>query len=335
MKKLYVEAFKALQNDDDIALVSVIADSGSTPRGIGAKMLVGKDGYVSGTIGGGAVEFKSIQLAMEAVKDKRSFVQKFTLGKNEAAGLGMICGGNVELFFQYVSAEDKNKGFMENVVAAIDIDENSWLITEICDDCKWNMSIWQEKYEHSNLNDMIPGLKRKSVLLERGKTKHYIEPLTTSEKVYIFGGGHISQKLVPILSSIDFKCVVIDDRSDFADPKLFPKAEKTIVVDFSNISKSIKIKQKDYVAILTRGHKNDYDALVHVLNTDACYIGLVGSRTKLAITKERLLKDGFTEEVFHKVYAPIGLPIKAVTPEEIAISIAAEMVNVRAELNNF
>jgi xanthine dehydrogenase accessory factor len=127
---------------------------------------------------------------------------------------------------------------------------------------------------------------------------------------------------------------VIDEKPQFANIELFPLAEETAIVDFAKFKSRITINPCDYVVILTRGHKNDYDVLVQALQTDACYIGLVGSRTKLAVTKERLLNAGFGEDDFNRVYAPIGTAIRAETPEEIAISIASEMIKVRAEFKN-
>ena len=332
MKKLFSDIDEAVKVGEDIALVSVIADSGSTPRGAGAKMVVHKDGDTLGTIGGGAVEHRSSQLAVEAVKQKKSFIQSFTLAQNDAADLGMICGGNVLVYFQYIQGNDTNIAVLESILTAFDTDENSWLVTEILNENLWNMWIQSESLQNSKISDISTYLKKNSILIEKEEIKYCIEPLVSREKVYIFGGGHISQKLVPILKSIDFNCVVIDDRPEFANKKLFPLAEKTVVVGFEDLSNCIKINPCDYVVILTRGHKNDYDTLVQILQTDACYIGLVGSRTKLGITRERLFTDGFTEGDFNRIYAPIGLAIKAVTPQEIAISIAGEMIKVRAEL---
>jgi len=332
MKKLFSDIYEAVKVGEDIALVSVIADSGSTPRGAGAKMVVHKDGDTLGTIGGGAVEHRSSQLAVEAVKQKKSFIQSFTLAQNDAADVGMICGGNVLVYFQYIQGNDTNIAVLESILTAFDTDENSWLVTEILNENLWNMWIQSESLQNSKISDISTYLKKNSILIEKEEIKYCIEPLVSREKVYIFGGGHISQKLVPILKSIDFNCVVIDDRPEFANKKLFPLAEKTVVVGFEDLSNCIKINPCDYVVILTRGHKNDYDTLVQILQTDACYIGLVGSRTKLGITRERLFTDGFTEGDFNRIYAPIGLAIKAVTPQEIAISIAGEMIKVRAEL---
>jgi xanthine dehydrogenase accessory factor len=319
MKKLFSNIYAKVKKGEDIVLVSIIADSGSTPRGAGAKMAIYKDGTSVGTIGGGAVEYRSAQLALEALKEKKSSTKGFRLAPNDVADLGMICGGDVVVYFQYIEANNENIALIENINMHLNKDEDSWLITEISDEAGLNMRI------HS---------KSCCGLAEKNNTKYFIEPLSTIGKVCIYGGGHISQKLVPVLHSIDFKCVVIDDKVEFANPELFPLAVKTVVADFAEFSNQIKINPCDYVVILTRGHQHDYDVLAQALRTEACYIGMIGSRTKLGKTKERLFKDGFSEDDFNRVYAPIGTAIKAVTPEEIAISIAGEMIRVRAELKN-
>jgi xanthine dehydrogenase accessory factor len=334
MKNLFPNIYETVKNGEDIVLVSVIADSGSTPRGAGAKMVVHKDGTSIGTIGGGALEYKSTQLGVEALKQKKSYVHGFRLAPNDVQDLGMICGGDVDVYFQYIQGNNENIALLENINMQLGKNENSWLITEISNENVWSMWTHSKSSGEFKINNISSYLKNNSVLLEQNNKKYYIEPLVVTGKIYIFGGGHISQKLVPVLNSIHFRCVVIDDKPQFSNAEIFPLTEETIVVDFADFSTSIRINLCDYVVILTRGHKNDYDVLVQALRTDACYIGLVGSRTKLTITKERLIKDGFSEDDYNRVYAPIVTAIKAVTPEEIAISIAGEMIKVRAELKN-
>jgi xanthine dehydrogenase accessory factor len=316
LKKLFSSIYDAVRSGEDVVMVSVIGESGSTPRGAGARMAVWKNGTSAGTIGGGAVEYRATHLAVEALEGKKSYIHGFRLRPNDIADLGMICGGDLEVFFQYIKGNGENAALFEEIVLQLDRDEDSWLVTEIQDEDKWKMRISHE----------IAGSPE-----EKG-IRYFEEPLSKAGKVCIFGGGHISQKLVPVLDSVGFRCVVIDDMHEFANKALFPKAQKTVLADFSHFGSRVEISHCDYVVILTRGHKNDYDVLAQALKTDACYIGLVGSRTKIGKTRERLSGDGFPEEAFDRVYAPIGTAIKAETPEEIAISIAGEMIRVRAEL---
>jgi len=151
--------------------------------------------------------------------------------------------------------------------------------------------------------------------------------------VYIFGGGHIAQELVPLLTHLNFRCVVFDDREDFSRPELFPGAEKIILGDFEHIEKSITLTERDFAVIVTRGHEWDCEAWAFALDSPASYIGVIGSKTKHEFVKARLRERGFDDAaiVASRVHAPIGINIKSETPAEIAVSIAAELISVRAQ----
>ncbi len=145
--------------------------------------------------------------------------------------------------------------------------------------------------------------------------------------VYIFGGGHVAQQLVPILTRCDFSCVVVEDRSDFADPALFEYKAKTVVLPMEELEQFAKtITEQDFVCVMTRGHQNDYEVQRAMLHSPARYIGVIGSRKKTAAVRERLKNDGFTDEDLDRITAPIGIPIGSETPAEIAVSVAAQLI---------
>ena len=160
----------------------------------------------------------------------------------------------------------------------------------------------------------------------------YVEPLCHAGSVYIFGGGHVGRALVPVLATVGFRVVMYDNREELAKKENYPMASEVIFGSFSDISGKVALTANDYAVVMTPGHQADYEILSQVLGSDATYIGCIGSRTKVAKTRERLKCDGYTEEDIARVHAPIGLPILAETPEEIAISIAAEMIEHRARL---
>lgn len=153
-----------------------------------------------------------------------------------------------------------------------------------------------------------------------------VEFQKSGNTVYIFGGGHVAQELVPVLTHLDFSCVVFDDRPEFSNREVFPDAKECITGDFETIANFIEIKEGDFVCIMTRGHQFDYLVEKQVLKTPASYIGVMGSRSKTKIIHGKLLTDGFSEEEISRLKSPIGLDIKAETPAEIAISIAAELI---------
>jgi xanthine dehydrogenase accessory factor len=336
MRGLFQALKRCMLNREDTVLATIIASSGSTPRGAGARMLVNKDGRIYGTIGGGAIEYKAEQLAEEIIIKKRSFVKGYKLEHKQVEDLGMICGGDAVVYFQFIPYTDsKTLSLVVSIIALFDHDEDSWIITDITDETAWSMGIYSKSTGLVGLDlkddELKLLLKGCSLQINVGEKEYYSEPLVKAGSVIVFGGGHVAQELVPVLTHVGFRCVVIDDRKEFANDRLFPTADRVIVGSFENISNSVDITEKDYVVVMTRGHNYDFIVQKQVLVTDACYIGVIGSKNKIAKTNARLLQEGIPQQALDRIHTPIGLPIKAETPAEIAISIAAELIMVRAE----
>lgn len=333
MEQIIDLIIKYMKKGEDLVLVTVIVTTGSIPRGAGAKMVVNKDQILAGTIGGGAVEYKAQQLAREALIKEQSFVRTFSLGDSNEKELGMICGGDVSIYFQFLNSE--NKYFLElceKVKKAYLLGINSWLLTDITDENNWEVSFFNK--EQSLISEKIENIEK---IQFKTFAKFYInercyicDPIIQEEKLYIFGGGHVAQELVPVAAHVGFRCVVFDDRKDFANRRLFPNAEKLIVGDFEHIFENVTITNNDFTAIMSRGHQYDYLLQKQLLNTEAYYIGVMGSKKKLRILEEKLLKDGFTNKDLERFQSPIGTAIFAETPAEIAISIVGELIRVRA-----
>lgn len=337
MKELLNELLNVLEKGEEAVLVTIIASSGSTPRGAGSRMLVKKDGTTKGTVGGGAVEYQSILTAGEAIKHKRSHTKGFTLSRNQVADIGMVCGGNVMVYFQYISPEDKDfADFCTKVLDALDRDEDSWLILDITEETCWKMGLYSssqgmvgmEMPEGSEEMDLFGNSTRRR---EANGRSYYTEPLVQAGTVYIFGGGHVAQELVPVLVHLGFRCVVMDDREEFANSRVFPMAAGTVVGDLQKIGDYIKVRPCDYMCVMTRGHLFDYYVQRQAMALDPCYIGIMGSRNKIRVVTEKLLGDGFSREEIEQCHMPIGTEIHAETPAEIAISIAGELIHVRAK----
>lgn len=266
-QQVYRTALKLMEDQTDFIFAQIVRSSGSAPRKAGAAMLVLGDGSTIGTVGGGIIEYTASHDALTALREQTSFTKDYDLSNRKAAELGMICGGEVTIEFQYVSY--KNQAFRQYV---------------------------QEEFQKSE------------------------------NIVYIFGGGHVAQELVPVLAHLNFPCVVFDDRPEFSNKEVFPDAKECIVGDFETILDFIEIKETDFVCIMTRGHQFDYLVEKQILKTPASYIGVMGSRSKTKIIREKLLADGFREEEVSRLKSPIGLDIKVETPAEIAISIAGELI---------
>lgn len=161
-----------------------------------------------------------------------------------------------------------------------------------------------------------------------------IDPVGNRGTALIFGAGHVGRNLVPVLSSVEFRTVVLDDRQEFASRERFGSVDEIVHLDsFEEAFKGVTIDERSYIIIVTRGHLHDRTVLRQALRTKAAYIGVIGSRTKRDLTFQALLDEGFAKADLERIHSPIGLPIKAETPAEIAVSIAAELIRIRAELN--
>ena len=335
MRNMFREIAGRLKNGEELVLVTVIASSGATPRGAGARMLVGKNGRICGTIGGGAVEYKSEQLAKKVLEEKRSGEHDFSLTKNDVQNLGMICGGAVNVYFSYIPANDTYVlSIAEEAERRFAEGEDLWLLSEISDGGR--LGLWSAAEGFFGLE--APEWTRDTMSRHPTRKKQdgrdfYAEQINSSGKVYVFGCGHVAQELVPVLEHVGFRCVALDDRPEFANERVMRGAEKILLVDFENIGASVTIGPEDYICIMTRGHAYDTVVQAQALRTPACYIGVIGSKAKTAGVQRQLREQGFTDEDFKRITTPIGLDIKAETPAEIAISIAAQMIEVRAGRN--
>ena len=319
-----------LSSGEALVLVTVIASSGATPRGAGARMLIGKSGRLCGTIGGGAVEYRSQQIAAQVLNEGTSLGHDFTLTKDDVQNLGMICGGACNVYFHYLPAGDAHTiTLCDTAEEQFKKGTDLWLLTEIGEG------------GHMGLYAPDLGLWGISVSQELKLSRHperignlFAEQINTSGKVYVFGGGHVAQELVPVLAHVGFRCVVMDDRPEFTKKELFPGAEDVILGDLQKISDYMTIGENDYVCVMTRGHAYDTVVQAQVLRCRPAYCGVIGSAMNAAGVRKTLKEEyGLADEELDLVTTPIGLNIKGETPAEIAISIAAQMILRRAELN--
>lgn len=333
MRQLFQTIKAHLENHENLALVTVIASSGATPRGAGAHMLVGDTGLLYGTIGGGAVEHRSIEIAQTVIQEKASRAHDFSLTRDDVQALGMICGGDVKVFFTFLSAEEPQLlALCDTAEARFQIGSDLWLVCAIS--AGGTMALYDRVHGFSGTampDALTAHLKRKPELVELDGQSYYVEQIGSAGHVYVFGCGHVAQELVPVLSHIGFRCIAMDDREEFAQKALFPDAEDVLLVDFNHISDAITVTSDDYACVMTRGHAYDAVIQAQLLRTPASYIGVIGSARKKAGVYQKLREDyGFGDKDFARITSPIGLDIQAETPAEIAISIAAQLIAIRA-----
>ena len=194
----------------------------------------------------------------------------------------------------------------------------------------WSLGLWDAVHglrfaDALSMEELRPLLLSRGVLRKEAPS-FYVEPLVQAGVVYLFGGGHVGKALCPVLTQVGFRVVLYDDRPQAALPEQFPQAVRIVLGDYRHIFDHITITDRDYVVIMTPGHQSDFELLAQVLTTPAAYVGCIGSKHKVAATREKLAALDFSEADMDRVHSPIGLPIGGETPEEIAISIAAEMI---------
>jgi xanthine dehydrogenase accessory factor len=338
------------------ALATVLQAKGSAPRGAGACLLLLADGSSAGTVGGGVLEHRALtELAalMQAtyapcetaepapvtvtdiVCDSPSQAQEYALTQDDVKNLGMVCGGNVTLLYQLLTPS--MLPLFRYAHTKMNADENLYLIRELSAGQVRHMAFTKGDTNTTWLSktDITALCSRKPVWQDMSNagewTGYFVEPVRLRTHAYLFGCGHVSQRVAPLLTQLDFSPIVYDDRPEFACAELFPAVSGILCAPFGEAAKRLSITNEDEIVIMTRGHTNDSEILAFALRTPAYYIGLIGSRSKIAHTKALMISLGFTEADFARVHTPIGLPIMAETPMEIAVSVAAEMILVRAK----
>ncbi len=305
MQRLFAKMLYLLHKQVPMVLVTVVDSSGSAPRGTGSQMLVGQEGRIIGTIGGGAVEKRSEDLARELVKTGENCLKHFALHDREQDNIGMVCGGEVTVWFQYVSA-----GSEEWMTLAGRVFEN--------------IALCLPGYLCITTDGEIPWVS------DNPSAYAVCLPLPIGERVLLFGAGHCAQALAPLLWKLGFRVIVYDDREEYCNRDHFPHAEEFFVEKFENIRQWVGLYPDDYAVVMTSGHAYDLQVQDQLLRQRMAYVGVIGSKKKKAAINQRLLERGISQEMIDTVHSPIGLDIGAVTPEEIAVSIAAEMIQVRA-----
>jgi xanthine dehydrogenase accessory factor len=343
----YTRLTDLLTRGERLALCTVLRLTGSGPRRAGAKMLVREVGGSLGTIGGGLLEVSATTWALEVLRNGRPLCRPFALDLQQASDEGMTCGGEVEVLVEpFEGSTPAAREFFGRALGVLTRREHGWLATAIT---RKDPGVVVEHFlvvrgqsvaslsaaGHSLPEDLLLGQAPvAATLVERGAARYFLEPLTAPITVYIFGGGHIAASLVPLCSLLGFQTVVVDDRAEFASRERFPLATRLVVVpsfDRALAEPSIgPIGMDSYVVIVTRGHGGDLAILRQALRGQPGYIGMIGSRRKRQILFDQLSHEGLTGDDLARVACPIGLPIGAETPPEIALSVAAQIVAVRA-----
>jgi len=182
-------------------------------------------------------------------------------------------------------------------------------------------------------HDLFDENKQDTGMICGGTMEFFIDPIHVSERVYVFGGGHVGFQVASLVKKVGFEYIIVDDRAEYASAERFPDSLNLVVGDPGTIAKDLKLTNNDYIVIVTRGHKDDYNVLKGVIEKPARYIGMIASKTKRNQVFHKLrTRDEINDDLLSKIHSPIGIDIGAETPEEIAVSIVAELIKVRRSI---
>jgi xanthine dehydrogenase accessory factor len=341
MRSIFSDIAGLLRQGESFAVCTIMEKTGSVPRAEGARMIVRADGATIGTIGGGRIEAEMAAIARDAIPRQKPQIRPFHLSGEDAAGSEMICGGSGRVLIDCVSglSVEDNAVFTE-AAAVMELGGRAWLVTDLSAPAsdRRRCLLHPDGRRFGGLvppPDAVEELARgpshrASQAFVMGGDRFLVEPLHRRGTAFIFGAGHVAQKIAPLCADVGFFTIVLDDRSALMDRGRFPDPIELSVIGSFQEPPPISMDDDSYVVIVTRGHLHDREVLGTALRSAAGYIGMMGSHRKRELLFKDLRDHGFTEKDLARVHTPIGLAIGAQTPEEIAVSVVGELIAVRA-----
>lgn len=324
--------------DQAIALATVVQTWGSSPRRAGAKMALTLDGKITGSVSGGCVEGAVYEAGVDVLKSNRPQLLHFGVADETAWQVGLACGGSIDIFvkpldeaffraLRSVLVEEKSAVLMTVVRGPDELLGREMLVEENGAVTGSLPSELNEKALAAAREALPQGVSHRAMLNE--DVEVFIELLAPPPTLIAVGGVHITIALMAIAKTLGYRTVVIDPRSAFGNEARFPTVDRLIQRWPEDAFQEVPLTRSTAVAMLTHDPKLDDPALKIALSSAAFYVGALGSKATQAKRRQRLLEEGLTEEHLNRLHGPIGLKIGAGTPEEIALSIMAEVVSAR------
>ncbi len=340
MRDVLQDLEAAFRNRQAVAYTALVETRGSTPQKPGATMLVFPDGSQTGTLGGGCVEAEVKRRSLFLLDKGRPEIVTFHLDDNYGWDDGLICGGRMKMLVDPLRPGDdvgyydalasrlaEGKGFTEAVLlepqsgggAAAD----RWLVDE-------NGTIAAHRGSDSLPSSLLANVKplsqRPRAYVSAGVS--YL-PRLHRLRLIIVGAGHVGQKVAELAHEADFDVWVVDDREQYCNAERFPFAKRLLLGTLSDSLRGLSVDEQTFCIIVTRGHHHDEEALSLLVRKPACFVGMIGSRRKIRLIFDDLLRDGIPRDDLRRVHAPLGLEIGSQTVPEIAVSIVAELIACR------
>lgn len=338
MRDILANVEQWIDTGETIALATVVQTWGSSPRKIGSHMAFTLSGKITGSVSGGCVENAVIEAGMQTLKTNHPQLLHFGVADETAWGVGLACGGSIDVFVQPLDAQVFHE--IENL---INNEESAIHVTVIhgADELLGRQVLIQENQiiasslgneMDSRVLSLSPEISTPQQLTidEAQVFVNIIRPVPT---LVIVGGVHIAIALASLAKTLDYRVILIDPRKAWGNETRFPHVDKLIQLWVDDAFAQIKINSSTAIAVLTHDPKIDDPAIKLALNSSAFYVGALGSKNTNAKRRERLLSDGVSESQLDKVHAPIGLDIGAQNPEEIALAVMSQIVQVFRKQN--
>ena len=350
MKNIYLQLLDHKEAISELALATVTGTIGSTPQKPGSSALFDKKGLLAGTVGGGVVERRVEMLALAAILSKKSGHFRFNLANDISNKEEAICGGQINVLIDanlnnYLNVFQQLGDCIRSRAPGVLIT----MVTRFSEETVLINRYWMSKtskpaipeefmeriepevdnilskadpYNYRELELAIPDKEPSSLF--------FLEPVFPPAHLVIAGAGHIGRALAHLAGRLDFEVTVIDDRAEFANSENIPEADHILVNDIGEEIKKLQKNADTYLVIVTRGHKDDASALKPCIGSPLAYLGMIGSKNKIASMRNDFIDNGWaTVKQWDTIHTPVGIEIKSRTVEEIAISIAAQLILVR------
>lgn len=300
-------------------LAVIVGRSGSAPQVPGAKSLFLRSGEVIGTIGGGCLEAECRRLGLQAMHDGRALCREFRLDDDFGWDDGLLCGGRVLVLLLPSSdalVAEISRALARNAQGVLEYDLGRGAVRFLrpvdCDGDEPSMDAMRRR--------------RETLHGER-----FLEPVMPPERLIIFGAGHVGREVAKLGSFLGFHVAVVDDRQDLLTEHALPFAHERVCAPPDVYAREMHSDADTYICVVTRGHRNDARVLKEIIHCERAYLGMIGSRRKREVIRKEMVAEGVcTDDQFQAVQSPMGLQIGAESVEEIAVSIAAELVRVRS-----
>jgi xanthine dehydrogenase accessory factor len=338
----------SLETVPRVAVATIVRTRGSSPREVGARMLVRPDGATDGTVGGGCGEAEVWRAALEVIEDEQPRMVVVDLTNEIAMTSDGVCGGVLDIFVEpwrsngndvagamLGAVNERRSAATATVVSRsrglpVAVGEKLMLLDGQLTQGGFSWDALQQRVMADAPMVLESGeSKWRSYTMDEGQVGVFFDLAVPRPTLVVVGAGHVAMPIAEVGRLMDFEVVVIDDRPSFANRERFPHADRIIVDDFSRALDQLEITPSTYVVLVTRAHTYDVHALRKIVRRPAGYIGMIGSRRRVYAVFRLLRDEGVPLEDLMRVHAPIGLDIKTETPGEIAVSVGAELLKVR------